>query len=166
MKISAIVFAAAAASGVAADFWISYLQNNVVNGPLIAGNRYAEGAVFVKDPQFNCDRDAGSHYIWGNTDDVSGDKAGMRTVPGKDVGFPLFRDPLDVVEFNTGSNQPGHHTIYKDRGYAMVDLAGNKTGQCKLNRNFVINLDCYRGDEHIIMKGSSMFFCQSDIGLN
>ncbi|KAI0842511.1 hypothetical protein F5Y06DRAFT_306042 [Hypoxylon sp. FL0890] len=166
MKLSITIFAAAAASGVLADFWVIYLVQNVLDVPLIAFSRYSEGAVFARHADFNCERDTGAHYIYPNSADVSGDKLGMRTVPGQDVGFPFYRDPLDVVEFNTGSARPGHHTIYKDRGYAMVDLDGKKTGQCFLNRTFTINEDCYRGDTHVTMRGSSMFFCKSDIEVN
>ncbi|KAI1142466.1 hypothetical protein F5Y05DRAFT_409612 [Hypoxylon sp. FL0543] len=166
MKVStAVVFAAAAVPGAIADFWMVYLSRKVHgDAPLIDSIPDGDGCAFVDNPELTCEGDAGTHSIYDNSGDVSGKKLGMRTVPGNDVGFPLYREPLDVVEFNVGGNyETGHQTIYKDRGYALVNLVDAKTGQCYVNRTFIYDMDCHLDDHHIILKGSSMFFCQSDI---
>lgn len=60
------------------------------------------------DPQ--CGSDTYDAQVWPDSDDVSGDKRGMRCDPDDDVGFPLYRDPLEVVEFNTGDFWAGHQS--------------------------------------------------------
>ncbi|KAI1416096.1 hypothetical protein F5Y13DRAFT_186346 [Hypoxylon sp. FL1857] len=167
MKLPIFIFVASAVSGVIADFWLVYLNYNKLGGPLIAGPNYAEGGAFLKSPELNnCNVNIGPYNIWGNTDDVSGDKTGMRTVPGKTVPPPMYRDPLDIVEFNTGNQKPGHHTIYKDRNYTMVDVNGKVTGQCVLDRAYLVNLNCPWDDTTVKLIGSSMFYCVSDIELD
>ncbi|KAI1773481.1 hypothetical protein F4818DRAFT_452954 [Hypoxylon cercidicola] len=161
MKATAIVIAAAAVPGAMADFWMSYLNRIEDTG---RGAPTEAGVAFLKDPAITCD-DVLSPKIWLNVGDASDDHPGMRTVPGDDVGAPLYRDPLDTVEFNTLSEAPGHHTIYKSRDYIMVDVNGDKSGQCYLNRSFVYDLDCSTQNEQVHLLGSSMFFCESDIEL-
>ncbi|KAI1102099.1 hypothetical protein F4804DRAFT_334618 [Jackrogersella minutella] len=162
MKAPAIIFAVAIAPGAVADFWLTYM-NKLMQGPIVLSDGLGEGGVFLKDPVVTCsDVSIG---IWSNSGDVSGSKTGMRTVPGNPVRAPLYRDPLDIVEFNTGDAKPGHHTIYKDRNYAMVDVSGKVTGQCHLNRTHTFKLKCDTWGDPIFMSGSSMFFCESDIEL-
>jgi hypothetical protein len=51
----------------------------------------------------------------------------------------------------------------------MVDTEDVKTGQCHLNRSFILDMDCWMDDPgssqetiHINVNGSSMFFCESE----
>ncbi|OTB06954.1 hypothetical protein M426DRAFT_257336 [Hypoxylon sp. CI-4A] len=159
MKLS-IAALAAAFTGAAADFWLLYLHRDSSTGWVVVSH---SGGAFTNDPDLKCDRDAKGHSIYEDAGDVSGSQPGMRTVPGIFVGAPLYRDPLDVVEFNTLDNAPGHHTIYKDRDYAMVNVDGYKSGQCYLNRSYTYSLDCDVAETHVRLSGSSMFFCESDI---
>ncbi|KAI1402310.1 hypothetical protein F4819DRAFT_485773 [Hypoxylon fuscum] len=162
MKATAIIIAMAAVPAAVADFWLSYLQRIDDMGRAVDSQ---SGGTFVKDPQINCDDDVLGLKIWQNVGDASADHPGMRTVPGDNVGPPFYRDPLDIVEFNTLSDKPGHQTIYKNRGYAMVAVDGTKTGQCYLNRTFLYDLDCTTQNERVYLSGSSMFFCESEIEL-
>lgn len=106
MKASAVIMAAAALQGVAADFWVNYLRR-------IEVTRYGAptevGVAFTHAPEITCDSAMGPK-IWPNVGDASGSHPGMRCEPGDDVGFPLYRDPLNVVEFNTLNELPGHHS--------------------------------------------------------
>ncbi|KAI0881698.1 uncharacterized protein GGS22DRAFT_196266 [Annulohypoxylon maeteangense] len=163
MKFSIIAIAAAAAPGAMADFWISYMSREVPGVPsVVGGNNH--GAIFHKEPEISCDQHKKS-MIYSDTDDVSGKHVGMRTVPGNRVASPYFRDPLDIVEFNTGAGKPGHHTIYKDRGFAMFDVDGRQTGQCYENRSKVFYLRCPDGGNFVNLEGSSMFFCESELNV-
>lgn len=186
MKATAIIIAMAAVPAAVADFWLSYLQRIDDMGRAVDSQ---SGGTFVKDPQINCDDDVLGLKIWQNVGDASADHPGMRTVPGDNVGPPFYRDPLDIVEFNTLSDKPGHQSkcpmrhfptpyqttyancfnfnlaIYKNRGYAMVAVDGTKTGQCYLNRTFLYDLDCTTQNERVYLSGSSMFFCESEIEL-
>ncbi|KAK9420756.1 hypothetical protein SUNI508_00847 [Seiridium unicorne] len=79
-------------------------------------------------------------------EDVSGDNQGVR-LKGSTY------DP-EVIGFN---NKLGHYTIYKDRGYDMVDLRDNKVETCFLNTTRLY--DCRR--QEIGYFGTSMVFCSS-----
>ncbi|KAI1380585.1 hypothetical protein F4677DRAFT_191449 [Hypoxylon crocopeplum] len=159
MKAITFLVAASAVPGTVADFWLSYISKTARTRDL---NGDKSGLAILRDPNIICDWSAFT-VIWPNSGDVSGDKKGMRCVPGNDKGSPLYRDPLEIVEFNTMSTDVGHQTIYKDRGYAMVDLDGKKTGQCHLNRSFIYDYECWPLGVHVTLKGSSMFFCESSI---
>ncbi|KAI1389573.1 uncharacterized protein F4822DRAFT_205257 [Hypoxylon trugodes] len=159
MKVSVLFIAAAAAPGALADFWLNYFNKPAVND----FEQGTAGGIFVANPQITCDNIFGITVFF-NSGDVS-KTIGMRTVPGNDVGAPLFRDPLDIVEFNTGDQGPGHHTIYADRGYAMVDPSGTVTGHCRLDRSTTYHFQCPDGhSDSVHVQGSSMFFCTSDLG--
>ncbi|KAI1207328.1 uncharacterized protein F4807DRAFT_462779 [Annulohypoxylon truncatum] len=162
MKISIIAIAAAVAPGAIADFWLTYMARDVPGAPKLVGGTN-EGAVFTKDQQITCSDMRST--IYSDADDVSGHRIGMRTVPGNIVQPPIYRDPLEVVEFNTGMGKPGHHTIYKDRGYAMFDVDGKKTGQCHLNRSQAFQLKCDDNGDTVYLEGSTMFFCESDLNV-
>ncbi|KAJ2980713.1 hypothetical protein NUW58_g6874 [Xylaria curta] len=111
------------------NFWLSYMKLDSYG----LDNRHQAGGVFstpAGDPDWQCDDATYDSGIWSNKDDVSGDKYGMRCDPSDDVGFPLYRDPLEVVEFNTGKFWAGHQTIYSDRDYGLYDMDGHKTAQC------------------------------------
>ncbi|KAI1091867.1 hypothetical protein F5B19DRAFT_492930 [Rostrohypoxylon terebratum] len=129
---------------------------------VIGGN--SEGAIFTRFQEITCDQKHST--IYPNTDDASGIKLGLRTVPGNIVDPPFYRNPLDIVEFNTGKigdGRPGHQTIYKDRGYAMFNVEGQKTGQCYLDRSFTFNLNCPDDGQTIVLEGSSMFRCETNL---
>ncbi|KAI0164326.1 hypothetical protein GGR52DRAFT_585620 [Hypoxylon sp. FL1284] len=162
MKLTAAIIAATAVRGTVADFWISYL-NRIED--LATGSATEAGIAFLADPALTCDDDVLAPNIWLNVGDASSDHPGVRTVPGDDRGAPYYRDPLEVVEFNTLADKPGHHTIYQGRNYAMVDVNNMKSGQCFLNRTFVYELSCQTQNEMVHVLGSSMFFCASDINL-
>ncbi|KAI1761626.1 hypothetical protein GGR53DRAFT_19242 [Hypoxylon sp. FL1150] len=161
MKATGVILAAAALQGVAADFWVHYVSRIDV---MPYASPTQAGVAFTHNPDITCDSARGP-TVWPNVGDASGRHPGVRCDPGDDVGFPLYRDPLNVVEFNTPGELPGHHTIYKARGYAMVDLEDKKSGQCYLNRTFVHDLDCPNDEGRVILSGSSMFFCSSDISI-
>ncbi|KAI2625623.1 hypothetical protein GGR54DRAFT_654015 [Hypoxylon sp. NC1633] len=161
MKFAGMIIAAAVAPAVVADFWLNYILRITVKDDNIYRG---VGGAFVNDPRINCQSGDIALRIWDNSADVSHDE-GMRTVPGDDVGKPLFRDPLEIVEFNTLDAKPGHHTIYQDRGYGMYDVHNKKTGQCYLNRTYTYDLSCRKDGAKYVLRGSSMFFCESDIQL-
>ncbi|XDG04570.1 hypothetical protein ABKA04_004185 [Annulohypoxylon sp. FPYF3050] len=163
MKVSILVLAAAVTPGALADFWLSYLSREIPGAPRIIGGN-GKGAIFTRFQEVSCDQKNAT--IYPDTDDASGFKMGLRTVPGNIVDPPLYRDPLDVVEFNTGrpgDGRPGHQTIYKDRGYSMFDVNGKKTGQCFLDRGFTFRLKCPSQGQTIILEGSSMFRCETNL---
>ncbi|KAI1462828.1 hypothetical protein F4805DRAFT_472039 [Annulohypoxylon moriforme] len=162
MKVSILAIAAAVAPGVIADFWLSYMKRTVEGVPTLVGGT-DEGGVFHDGPDMSCVRHSRS-VVYSNSADVSGKKLGMRIYPGTAASSPLYRDPLDVVEFNTGLRDPGHQTIYKDRGYGMFDLNGKQTGQCYLNRTRPYHLECKDEGDTISIEGSTMFFCRSELG--
>ncbi|KAI8628727.1 hypothetical protein F5Y19DRAFT_476275 [Xylariaceae sp. FL1651] len=92
------------------DFWLSYFKLDTYDS---SDDRHQEGGVFTTpagDPKFGCDDDTYNLVVYQNSGDVSGGKLGMRCAPGDDVGFPLYRDPLEVVEFNTGDFWAGHQS--------------------------------------------------------
>lgn len=83
-------------------FWLTYMKFDSYDPQY----RHQAGGTFtttpLREPSWQCDAATYDSGIWPNRDDVSGDKLGMRCDPSDDVGFPLYRDPLEVVEFNTG----------------------------------------------------------------
>ncbi|KAI1306374.1 hypothetical protein F5Y03DRAFT_394615 [Xylaria venustula] len=112
-------------------FWLTYMKLDSYDPHY----RHQAGGVFTTPPQsapptWQCDDATYNAGIWPNRDDVSGARLGMRCDPSNDVGFPLYRDPLEVVEINTGKFWAGHQTIYSDRDYGMYDLDNQKTAQC------------------------------------
>ncbi|KAI2463464.1 hypothetical protein F4781DRAFT_426332 [Annulohypoxylon bovei var. microspora] len=159
MKTSFITLAAAVAPVAIADFWLTYMSRDVPGAPKLVGGTN-QGGVFLKTPEVSCEESL-RQTIYSDSDDVSGNHIGMRTVPGKPAQPPLYRDPLDIVEFNTGGGNPGHHTIYKDRGYAMFGVDGQKTGQCHENRTHSFFLKCPDDSDFVYLEGSTMFFCES-----
>ncbi|XXH03769.1 hypothetical protein Hte_010175 [Hypoxylon texense] len=163
MKATAVILAAAAIQGAVADFWVSYLNRVEETGRDAITKA---GIAFLNNPDISCADDPLGLEIWINVGDASGDHPGVRTVPGDNIGPPLYRAPLDIVEFNTLSQKPGHHTIYASRDYAMVDINNVVSGHCFLNRTFTYQMSCpAQSDETVHLLGSSMFFCQSDIQL-
>ncbi|KAH8168044.1 hypothetical protein CIB48_g224 [Xylaria polymorpha] len=117
------------------NFWLTYMKLDSYDPHY----RHQAGGVFTTpsgDPSWACDDATYDSGIFPNRDDVSGNKLGMRCDPSRDVGFPLYRDPLDVVEFNTGKFWAGHQTIYSDRDYGLYDLDDRKTAQCYGEQNF------------------------------
>ncbi|KAI1260036.1 hypothetical protein F5Y18DRAFT_432676 [Xylariaceae sp. FL1019] len=161
-KLPQAILVAAFLPFATADFWLTYLNQRVSDDD---GVDVYEGGTFTSDPpQWSCDDwDIFNHPIHQIADDVSGSKHGMRVDPKTNKGPPLYRDPLDVVEFNTWKTNPGHQTIYADRGYVMVDINGHSTGQCHLNRTFTIQLFCGTSFTDISLRGSSMFFCETHL---
>ncbi|KAI3337207.1 hypothetical protein HD806DRAFT_528779 [Xylariaceae sp. AK1471] len=142
------------------NFWLTYMKLDSYDPHY----RHQAGGVLTTptgDPSWQCDEATYDSGIWPNKDDVSGDKIGMRCEPSTDVGFPLYRDPLDVVEFNTGKFWAGHQTIYSDRGYGLYDLMDRKTAQCYVNRSIIIDLDCNFDGRAYTIKGSTMLYCQA-----
>nr|KAI0907043.1 hypothetical protein F4823DRAFT_565175 [Ustulina deusta] len=112
-----------------ANFWLTYMKFDSYDPHY----RHQAGGVFTTPsgvPSWQCDDATYGLGIWPNRDDVSGIKLGMRCDPSDDVGFPLYRDPLEVVEFNTGKFWAGHQTIYSDRDYGLYNLQDQKTAQC------------------------------------
>ncbi|KAI1155008.1 hypothetical protein F4825DRAFT_409279 [Nemania diffusa] len=141
------------------NFWLAYMKLDSYDPEY----RHQSGGVFTVssgDPSWECDDETYNSGIWPNRDDVSGNKVGMRCDPSNDVGFPLYRDPLEVVEFNTGKFWAGHQTIYSDRDYSMYDLEDHKTAQCYVNRSIVFDLDCKFDGKSYTIKGSTMFHCE------
>lgn len=107
MKATAIILAAAAIQGAVADFWMGYMNRVDDTGRDAVTEA---GVAFLKDPDITCEDDLLGFEIWLNVGDASGSHPGVRMVPGDDVGPPFYRDPLDVVEFNTLGQKPGHHS--------------------------------------------------------
>ncbi|KAI0544338.1 hypothetical protein F4679DRAFT_589570 [Xylaria curta] len=108
-----LVFAVASLSQLP-DFWLTYMKLDSYDEPYL----HQAGGVFTTpsgDPSWACDDATYNSDIWENRDDVSGEKFGMRCDPSNDVGFPLYRDPLEVVEFNTGKFWAGHQSTYSSR---------------------------------------------------
>ncbi|KAI0879180.1 hypothetical protein GGS24DRAFT_513904 [Hypoxylon argillaceum] len=171
------------------NFWLAYMKLDSYDPEY----RHQSGGVFTVssgDPSWECDDETYNSGIWPNRDDVSGNKVGMRCDPSNDVGFPLYRDPLEVVEFNTGKFWAGHQStsfatilstkverkgdhvgikahsfdiyiaIYSDRDYSMYDLEDHKTAQCYVNRSIVFDLDCKFDGKSYTIKGSTMFHCE------
>ncbi|KAI1172183.1 hypothetical protein F4777DRAFT_601822 [Nemania sp. FL0916] len=120
------------------NFWLSYIkydssdpeERHVSGGIITAGDAPPDWQL--------CDGASYDVELWPNRDDVSGGKVGMRCDPPDNVGFPLYRDPLFVTEFNTGKFWAGHQTIYIDRGYQMYDTEGRRTAQCYGERTLAI----------------------------
>ncbi|RYC56479.1 hypothetical protein CHU98_g9730 [Xylaria longipes] len=119
------------------NFWLAYMKLDSYDPHY----RHQAGGVFTTpsgDPSWACDDATYNSDIWSNKGDVSGNKLGMRCDPSQDVGFPLYRDPLEVVEFNTGKFWAGHQStyafsyypVYSDRDYGLYDLDNRKTAQC------------------------------------
>jgi len=86
--------------------------------------------IFDTDPTC-ADLENNPNYL--GSDDVSGDKVGVRCDSSSDPyncavqGYPA--DGIDVLEMNfAGSTY--HWTIYKDRNYDMYGLDGNVYGNC------------------------------------
>ncbi|KAI3323472.1 hypothetical protein HD806DRAFT_535298 [Xylariaceae sp. AK1471] len=154
--------------GAIADFWMVYTRRYTQTKH---GENAGWGTSFVQDMrEWTCKDDAYGHKMWPDHEDVSGHKDGVRIKPWNTQYGPLWHDPLLTVEMNTKKAPPGHHTIYVSRGYSMVNVKNEKTGQCHLNRSFLIDLDCWMDQPnpkhepiHISINGSSMFFCESDI---
>ncbi|KAI1367026.1 hypothetical protein F5Y08DRAFT_350369 [Xylaria arbuscula] len=141
-------------------FWLTYMRFDSYDPQY----RHQAGGTFTTPtgaPSWECDKETYDSGIWPDRDDVSGDKLGIRYDPDTDVGFPLYRDPLEVVEFNTGKFWAGHQTIYSDRDYGLYDLQNRKTAQCYVNRSTVIDLDCIFEGKGYTVKGSTMFYCES-----
>ncbi|KAI1168514.1 hypothetical protein F5B18DRAFT_646302 [Nemania serpens] len=92
-------------------FWLTYMKLDSYDPHY----RHQAGGVFTATtgPTWQCDPATSDAGIWPDRDDVSGDRAGMRCDPGDDVGFPLYRDPLEVVDFNTGRFWAGHQSMCK-----------------------------------------------------
>ncbi|KAI0436346.1 hypothetical protein F4803DRAFT_557103 [Xylaria telfairii] len=169
------------------NFWLTYMKLDSYDPRY----RHQAGGVFTMpsgDPSWACDDATYDSGIFPNRDDVSGSKLGMRCDPSKDVGFPLYRDPLDVVEFNTGEFWAGHQsiyaffptaqlddngdkgtmvefrpktTIYSDRDYGLYDLDGRKTAQCYVNRSVIFDLECEFDGRSYTIRGSTMFYCEA-----
>ncbi|KAI0430328.1 hypothetical protein F5Y09DRAFT_341746 [Xylaria sp. FL1042] len=142
------------------NFWLTYMKLDS-SGPHY---RHQEGGVFTTPsglPSWQCDDATYNSAIWPNRDDVSGAKVGMRCDPSDDVGFPLYRDPLEVVEFNTGDFWAGHQTIYSDRDYGLYDTHNQMTAQCYVNRSVILDLDCTFDGGTYTVKGSTMFYCET-----
>ncbi|KAI0460525.1 hypothetical protein F5B21DRAFT_519251 [Xylaria acuta] len=142
------------------NFWLAYMKLDSYDPHY----RHQAGGVFTTpsgDPNWACDHATYNSGIWEDRDDVSGGKLGMRCDPSRDVGFPLYRDPLEVVEFNTGKFWAGHQTVYSDRDYGLYDLDDRKTAQCYVNRSVVIDLECEFDGRSYTIKGSTMFHCEA-----
>ncbi|TGJ83947.1 hypothetical protein E0Z10_g4790 [Xylaria hypoxylon] len=90
-------------------FWLTYMKLDSYDPHY----RHQAGGVFTTPsgvPTWQCDDATYNAGIWPNRDDVSGNKLGTRFDPSEDVGFPMYRDPLEVVEFNTGKFWAGHQS--------------------------------------------------------
>ncbi|KAI1389574.1 uncharacterized protein F4822DRAFT_442803 [Hypoxylon trugodes] len=159
MKFAALLIAAVATPGALADFWISYVNQEIERNQ---GKRIVEGGYITNGPPSTCD-DLTSYHVWPNSGDVSADKTGMRTVPVNPVDPPLYRDPLDITEINTGDAGPGHFTVYKDRGGAMVDLNGKLLGTCGEDRSKTFDTTCDIDRYPARIQGSSMYFCTTGL---
>ncbi|KAK5629535.1 hypothetical protein RRF57_005250 [Xylaria bambusicola] len=93
------------------SFWLTYMKFDSYDPQY----RHQAGGVFTTPqgpPSWQCDEATYDSGIWPDRDDVSGDKLGIRFDPSDDVGFPLYRDPLEVIEFNTGKFWAGHQSTY------------------------------------------------------
>ncbi|KAI0412556.1 hypothetical protein F5X98DRAFT_379599 [Xylaria grammica] len=60
--------------------------------------------------------------------------------------------------------------ISDEQNFAMTNVNNDLSGQCGLNRTFIIDLDCWFSHPdphveqfHVSINGSSTFFCHTDI---
>ncbi|KAI0387064.1 hypothetical protein F5Y04DRAFT_242936 [Hypomontagnella monticulosa] len=159
MKPVAIITAIfSIAPGALGDFWINYVHKFRES---LYTHHITSGAVFVNDPRLTCENAAHGLKIWEDAVDVSGEHPGLRVVPGDEVDPPLYRDNIWQIEFNTLDKLPGHYTLTKNRNFGMYDTEDLKSGDCHLDRSHTYNWSCHGENDHVVIRGSSMFFCES-----
>ncbi|KAJ4301746.1 hypothetical protein N0V90_003839 [Kalmusia sp. IMI 367209] len=84
-----------------------------------------EYMIFEAEP--SCD-DVENGVNWNESDDVSGDKQGVRVKGDIDPNDP---GKIEELEMNFHDSDPIYHwTIYKDRNYDLTGLDGNTYGNC------------------------------------
>ncbi|KAI1151713.1 hypothetical protein F4825DRAFT_451221 [Nemania diffusa] len=171
MKLSQISLAIAATPAALADFWMVYQRRYAQIGRI---ETTSYGTSFVHDMKpWTCEDDTFTHRIFPDRWNVSNDKYGVQFDPWDPLPGPLWHDPLLSVEINLHPSSIGQQTISSDLDYAMIDANNEKSGQCYLNRTFVLDLDCWMQPPdpsielfHVNVNGSSMFFYESDIEVN
>ncbi|KAI0424456.1 hypothetical protein F5Y09DRAFT_335744 [Xylaria sp. FL1042] len=173
MKLSHFSFAAAAIPNVLADFWMVYQRRFEQIGRL---EYVSYGTSFFADPpHWDCEHNAFnafSHPIVPDERNASGINTGMQFEPWNSRAGPLWHDPLVDITMNLYPSGLGIQTISHDKNYAMTNINGEVSAQCSLNRTYVFELDCWLNHPdlrveqwHVNMNGSTMFFCESDIGV-
>ncbi|KAI0970458.1 hypothetical protein F4678DRAFT_480643 [Xylaria arbuscula] len=168
MKLSHLTLTATAIPCVLADFWMVYQRRSEQMGRV---EFTSYGTSFVRDePNWTCEDDAFRHRVVPDQQDATGLNYGVQFDPWSSRGGPLWHDPLVALKMNLYPSALGLQTISDERDWAMTNVNNDLSGQCYLNRTFVLNLDCWfshpdaRVEQfHVGINGSSMFFCETDI---
>ncbi|KAI1322356.1 hypothetical protein F5Y16DRAFT_41637 [Xylariaceae sp. FL0255] len=141
-------------------FWLNYIELYTKTNAEV--RRQAGGMVIQEDPNdfYGCNDQTWQTLIWPMSGDVSGNKYGMRVSPNKDIGGPLYYDPLDQVELNTNYDYVGHQTFYADRNGGLYPTSGDADGNCIVNRTYsVTDMTCTVGGMYFEASISSMLYC-------
>ncbi|KAI0530005.1 hypothetical protein GGR58DRAFT_518808 [Xylaria digitata] len=171
MKFSTLPFAITVIPSALADFWMVYQRRHAQIG---RAEFTLYGTSFVRDaPQWTCEDDVFTHRIFPDQRDASGNNYGVQFDPWSSLAGPLWHDPLLTLTVNLYPSPLGTQTISHDRNYAMMNVNNKMSGQCYLNRTYILDLDCWFQhpdplveEFHVNINGSSMFFCQSDAEVN
>ncbi|KAK4096695.1 hypothetical protein N658DRAFT_489752 [Parathielavia hyrcaniae] len=135
LGLTSLVMLLSCNTAVKANFDLYSGWVNIIGGS--GQHHYSEHwTVFGSEP--NCDQAWGAK-TYGDTDDVSGDKTGVRC---RTNGCHGQTNPhnIEVLEMHFSNNPLYHWTIYNDRGnYDMIGLDGRVYGNC----------DPFPGDDYL-----------------
>ncbi|TGJ87153.1 hypothetical protein E0Z10_g1634 [Xylaria hypoxylon] len=171
MKLSQFSLAITVIPSTVADFWIVYQRRHAQIGRV---EFTSYGTSFVRDPPYwTCETDAFSHRIFPDQRDARGYNYGVQFEPWSPRAGPLWHDPLLIITMNLYPTTLGLQTVSHDADYSMKNVDNETSGQCHLNRTYILDLDCWFDhpdprvvEFHVSINGSSMFFCESDIEMD